>query len=222
MESYANVSYSQEGEDLILKRIFEYRRISDGGFFVDIGAHHPKRFSNTYFFYERNWKGINVDATPGSMDIFNQIRPDDINLEYAVSDKEEELIYYMFNESALNSFDKELSSKRDKLKSYSIIEEKKIDTITLKSILDKYLPVNTEIDFISIDVEGYDFRVINSNDWNIYRPKVVLVEILSNDIESTIGSEVYNLMKKQNYRYYAKTVGTHFFIREDFFEKWFI
>ena len=61
---WANISYSQEGEDLILERFFEGKEI---GFFVDIGAHHPMRFSNTYIFYLKGWRGINVDATPGSM-----------------------------------------------------------------------------------------------------------------------------------------------------------
>lgn len=42
-------SWSQEGEDLILRRIFENKNT---GFYVDVGAHHPKRFSNTIFFID--------------------------------------------------------------------------------------------------------------------------------------------------------------------------
>lgn len=74
-------SYSQEGEDMILHRIFE-RQCK--GFYVDIGAHHPFRFSNTYLFYKRGWSGINIDAMPGSMNIFNKFRNRDINLEYGI------------------------------------------------------------------------------------------------------------------------------------------
>ncbi|MFY9107190.1 FkbM family methyltransferase [Aliarcobacter cryaerophilus] len=218
MNDYGLGSYAQEGEDILLKRIFEYRNINDGGFYVDVGAHHPQRFSNTYFFYKRGWKGINIDATPGSMKLFNELRERDINLEFAVSDKQETLTYYMFNEPALNSFDKELSLKRNLLEHYSILETKNINTITLENILDKYLPKNQDIDFLSIDVEGFDFQVLKSNNWEKYSPKVVLIEILSKDIESMIGSEVYIYMKKLNYKYYAKSVHTHFFIKEDFFD----
>ena len=57
-------SYAQEGEDLILYRMI-YGKI-DKGFYVDVGAHHPKRFSNTYFFYRKGWRGINVEPMPGS------------------------------------------------------------------------------------------------------------------------------------------------------------
>jgi FkbM family methyltransferase len=222
MNDYGLGSYAQEGEDILLKRIFEYRNINNGGFFVDVGAHHPQRFSNTYFFYKRGWNGINIDATPNSMKLFNELRDKDINLELAISDKQENLIYYLFNELALNSFDKELSLKRDKLEHYSIIEEKKIVTVRLDEILDKYLPNNQEIDFLSIDVEGLDFQVLKSNNWYKYKPKVVLVEVLSKDIDEMIGSEVYIYMKNLRYKYYAKTVGTHFFIREDFYTMRFL
>lgn len=218
MNNFGIGSYSQEGEDILLKRIFEYRNINDGGFYVDVGAHHPMRFSNTYFFYKRGWSGINIDATPQSMFAFNEIRERDINLEFAISDTEEKLTYYMFNEPALNSFDKELSMTRNQMQNYNIIQKKEIITIRLDQILDQYLPINQEIDFLSIDVEGLDFQVLKSNNWNKYRPKVVLVEVLSKNIDAMMNSEIYIYMKNLNYTYYAKTVGTHFFMREDFFK----
>ena len=84
---YKNLSYSQNGEDRILHRIFENQK---SGFYVDIGAHHPFRFSNTFLFYKMGWKGINVDAMPKSMEIFKRFRPRDINLELAVGTIEKE------------------------------------------------------------------------------------------------------------------------------------
>ena len=70
-DPWANYSWSQEGEDRILYRIFEQQPV---GFYVDVGAHHPKRFSNTYFFYRRGWRGINIDAMPGSMKNFEKLK----------------------------------------------------------------------------------------------------------------------------------------------------
>jgi hypothetical protein len=66
-EPYLNQSYSQEGEDMVLYRTFETVK---EGFYVDVGAHHPDRFSNTYKFYKQGWRGINIDAMPGGMDPF--------------------------------------------------------------------------------------------------------------------------------------------------------
>src|SRR5262249_32770188 len=80
---FATKSYSQEGEDMILNRIFGEKK---SGFYVDVGAYHPKRFSNTYFFYKKGWRGINIDAMPGSMKPFNAKRNRDINVETPVSD----------------------------------------------------------------------------------------------------------------------------------------
>ena len=75
---YAKRSYSQEGEDMLLDRFLEDRSV---GFYVDVGAHHPKRFSNTYRLYCRGWRGLNIDANPGSMTLFQKLRPRDINVE---------------------------------------------------------------------------------------------------------------------------------------------
>lgn len=75
-------SYALQGEDLILKEIFHQVK---NGFYVDVGAHHPFKFSNTYFFYKRGWRGINIDALPHSMNLFNQFRPRDINVECGVT-----------------------------------------------------------------------------------------------------------------------------------------
>ena len=78
----ANLCYSQNGEDLILNRFLENK---EKGFFIDVGAHHPIRFSNTYLFYKKGWSGINIDAMPGSMTKFNKIRPKDINIAHRLS-----------------------------------------------------------------------------------------------------------------------------------------
>lgn len=75
-------SYALQGEDLILREFFEYAK---NGFYVDVGAHHPFRFSNTYLFYQSGWRGINIDAMPGSMKLFNRFRPKDINIECGVA-----------------------------------------------------------------------------------------------------------------------------------------
>tara|TARA_B100000787_G_scaffold69870_1_gene51392 strand:- start:2393 stop:3142 length:750 start_codon:yes stop_codon:yes gene_type:complete len=207
-------SYSQEGEDMVLKRIFDNQT---NGFYIDVGAHHPKRFSNTYNFYLKGWKGINIDAMPKSMDLFNKIRPRDINLELGVGQKEEELNYYIFNEPALNSFSKELSETRDKAKdSYFIKDIIKVEVKPLNKILDTHL-INNDIDFLNVDVEGLDLDVLKSNDWSKYRPKFVLVEILSSSLHNIDKDPIFQLMKEKSYIIFSKQVNTVFF--KDNFEK---
>ena len=206
-DPYIRRSYSQEGEDLVLRKIFKKNQ---NGFYVDVGAHHPKRFSNTYLLYLKGWKGINIDATPGSMKIFNKMRPRDINIELGVSSSEGKLDYYLFNEPALNSFSKKLSDKRKENNPNFSKKIVKVDVKPLKEILNVYLK-NYKIDFLNVDVEGMDLDVLQSNDWSKYRPTYILVEILNNNLYEIEKEPIFQFLKKQNYVVFAKQVNTVFF-----------
>ena len=207
LNSHAGTYYSQEGEDILLSRIFGEQT---EGFYVDVGAHHPRRFSNTCFFYKRGWRGINIDALPGSMKVFQKLRPHDINLELAVSEREQVLTYYMFNEPALNGFSKTISEKRQ-TDEYKITNTIDVLAFPLYVILDKHLPLGQSIDFLSVDVEGLDLQVLESNDWKKYSPKVILVEILGNRLTTIENDPVYNFMINQGYILFAKLVYTCIF-----------
>lgn len=203
------ISFSQEGEDCILARIFEGKQ---KGFYVDVGAHHPQRFSNTYRFYLKGWQGINIDAMPGSMELFKQLRPKDINLEAAISDSAQVLTYYMFNEPALNSFSADIAASRVASTRRQLLGKRSIKTQTLAEVLDCHLPPGQKIDFLSIDVEGLDYQILLSNDWQKYRPQVVLVEELKTSLAALeSGSKIAFLMQQNGYELIAKTFNTSFY-----------
>lgn len=206
-DSYAQSFYSQEGEDVILRRLFGNKK---NGFYIDVGAHHPKRFSNTYLFYKQGWSGINIDAMPNSMKLFRKYRPRDINIEKPISDKKETLTYYMFNEPALNGFSKQLSDSRSK-KDYKLISTCELETATLNEILERYLLPEKTIDFLSIDVEGLDLCVIKSLDINRYKPKVILIEILGTTIDKLDNDETSKYLSDFGYKAVAKTCNTVIF-----------
>lgn len=212
-DSYSIKSYSQEGEDMILKRIFEKQKV---GFYVDVGAHHPFRFSNTYYFYKQGWQGINIDAMPGSMELFRRFRSRDLNLEMPISNSEQVLTYFAFNEPALNSFSEELSRERDGKNGYFIQQEIKLKTSKLSSVLDIHMPKGKEIDFLSIDVEGFDLDILKSNDWRKYKPKCILIEIFGSSLSEIENGEIALLLEKQGYIVFAKAVYTVIFIQDNF------
>jgi Methyltransferase FkbM domain len=203
-----NIYYSQEGEDILLQRFLDFKT---SGFYIDIGAHHPMRFSNTYLFYSLGWTGVNIDAMPGSMDLFNELRPRDINLEIPVSEKRQIMTYYVFNEPALNTFSKVEAQKKDGLREYKIVKTIQLETLPLSEILDKHLPNFTGIDFLTIDVEGIDLQVLKSNNWDKYQPSFILIESLDNIMENISKSEIYLYLKGLNYEFVAKTLNTMFF-----------
>ena len=202
-------SYAQFGEDLICSHLFspDYK-----GFFVDIGAHRPTQESNTFYFYKKGWRGINVDAMPGSMRLFKGVRPGDINLEMGVSEKKQVLNYFIFDQPLINGFySQEEVDTSKKFKNANLIAKKEIETKPLYEILDLNLPKNTEIDLMSIDVEGLDFEVLKSNDWTKYFPKVILIEILGFDIESLEEYPIYQFLKEKGYIFYSRTMQTLIF-----------
>ncbi len=204
-DEFATKSYSQEGEDMILKRFFEGQK---KGFYVDIGAHHPRRFSNTFFFYKNGWNGINIEPNPDAFRTFETDRRRDINLQVGISDKSEKITYYMFNESALNTFDKNIVNSRLSTTNYKLVKEIEVTVERLDSTLNRFLPIGQVIDFLSIDVEGFDLAVLKSNDWKLYRPKYVLAEALGMSLIASINSDIFTYMESQGYELIAKTYNT--------------
>ena len=207
--SYLNPSYSHEGEYIVLSRFFNNKK---KGFYIDVGAHHPYRFSNTFKFYQKGWSGINIDAMPGSMELFCKKRPRDINIETGISLQEDVLTYYTFNQPALNTFNKaEALLKGDKVKFY-ITGEKKVQTKPLSKVLKEHLPENASIDFMNVDVEGMDLEVLQSNDWSFYKPLIIAVEELRSDLETIISSsEIYKYLRGKKYYLCARTYNTSFY-----------
>ena len=206
-EIHYKKSFSQDGEDMILHSIFDDLGGRNNGFFIDVGALHPYRFSNTAFFYDKGWNGINIEPTPDAIAIFNNVRMRDINLNYGVNNVEGELSFYIFDEPALNSFSKELSAQRVATTHYKLIDTVTVPVSRLETILDKYLPAGQHIDFMSVDVEGLDLLVLKSNNWDKYIPDFLFVEEII-DIENLSAAEIHNFLKHKGYVFIAKTPRT--------------
>lgn len=194
-------SFSQEGEDVLLERILG--DINYKGSYLDIGAHHPMRFSNTYKFYLAGWRGINIEATPGSSEIFNEARPLDINIEVPVSDKEEELTFYIFNHPELNTFSEGHAKQWDGKAGNKVIEKLKLNTTTIDVILNKHAQENKNFDFLSIDVEGLDLRILRTIDFNEYSFNFIIVEDTT-EVLDIVAGEIYEYLLSKGYQFLSK------------------
>lgn len=209
----SKLSYSQAGEDLILDCIFNR---TTKGVYIDVGANHPTRASNTYFFYKTGWSGINIDALPEAINSFEQHRKRDVNIQCGVSDVENIMEFYSFKSSSYNTFRKELDSEIKKVT--ELLNVKEIPVKKLSSIL---LQQNVkDIDFMSVDVEGLDLNVLKSNDWVKFHPKVVLVEDFNHGIE-IMNSPIYQYMIELGYIYFCQTCTNVFYIDKDFYKQRF-
>lgn len=208
---YTKQSFSQEGEDLVVDRLLNKKN----GFYVEVGCHHPFRFSNTYYFYKKGWDGICIDPMPGTRKAFNKWRPRDIAIEMGVSEAPSTLEYYMFNEPALNTFDKKIAIERDGLRSYKLVDTKKIHTDTLTSILEKH-HATKDIDILSVDTEGMDLIVLKSNDWTRFKPTLIIAECLKTKLTDLAQDEITIYLNSRNYELYAKTGNSVIFISKNY------
>jgi FkbM family methyltransferase len=169
---YILQSYSQFNEDLLLDLLLGQK---EKGFYIDIGANDPSFNSNTKRFYLRGWNGINIEPNLKAFNNIKDSRLRDVNLNLAISEQEGELtFYYLSDDSSLSTLDYETAERMAAKLNLNITSEN-VKTNSLKNILDKELQVNA-IDFMSVDAEGHDLVVLKSNNWDKYRPAIVMVE----------------------------------------------
>lgn len=168
-------SFGQEGEDLLIAVLLNTLSRTFG-FYVDVGAHHPRRFSNTYAFYLKGWSGINIDPYPYGMKAFQATRPRDVNLEIGIAANAGQLTYFMFDDAALNTFDAERAQHLEANTPYRLVDQMTVPVQPLVQVLDTHLPHGQAIDFLNVDAEGFDLTVLSSNDWTRYRPTLVIAE----------------------------------------------
>ena len=192
------IFYSNWGLDMLADDFFKKK---NDGVFIDIGCHHPFLNNNTYRLYKRGWVGINIDLDFNTIDLFNFFRKKDLNIQAAVSDKEEERnLFFFHNRSAVNTLSIESGSNAKEIK--------KINTKSLNSIIENSIFKNKKINLISIDVEGFEMNVLNGFDINKYKPDLVILEFIDvkikeyyfQNINNVLNSNIYRFMDKNDYK----------------------
>jgi FkbM family methyltransferase len=167
------VSYAQNREDIILAVLLNGVK---KGFYIDVGANDPVLDSVTKYFYDRGWRGINIEPNPALMQAIKAARTGDINLQVAVGSgrAKAEFREYHAGKHGLSTLSSEMKLEhgKEKLK----FKEYEVEVRTLKDILSEHAK-NRPVDFLKIDVEGLEYEVIAGNDWQKYRPKIVVAEI---------------------------------------------
>ena len=218
-QKYKKISYSFNAVDLIINYIFKDQNT---GTYVDIGAQHPISNNNTYLLFKRGWSGVNIDLDKKNIDLFNISRPKDINLNFAISDKQQEVeLYFYHDASPINTLNKQVAD----FQKASVKSVKRINSYTLNNILEK-IDFKKKIDYMNIDVEGYEEKVLSGFDINRYRPNVISVEFLdlkmneleikNNNIDRLIDSNLYKYFTNNDYYFVNWLHGDLIFVHKDF------
>jgi FkbM family methyltransferase len=195
-------SYAQSGEDIIVDIILEKKK---RGIYIDVGAFHPKLFSNTYLFYKRGWSGLCIEPRIGAETDFAKVRPRDKFVGMGVGAKKDVLEYLEFDDVAANTFSKSQANLYVKKAGRKIIGKTNVVVMPLRDILASAEMEGKTIDILSVDVEGMDFAVLRSNDWEKWRPRIVIVEDLKFDLERPTSSGVVKYLRGLGYKLVAKT-----------------
>ena len=190
--------YADNGEDIIIQGLFNHKK---NGFYIDVGCYHPVRASLTHLLYKKGWKGVNIDISKDTINLFNIARPNDKNINIGIADKEGEDFYYQSSHiNQANSF-----------KFYENVKKVKVQITTLDNII-KNLGIE-KIDFLNIDVEYRDFKALQGLNLNNVRPSLIAIEDNdAYDIADVTNSDIYKYMTNKEYFLYSKLNCTNFYL----------
>lgn len=184
------VYYAQNREDLILRAFFPDIK---KGFYVDVGGYDPEFESVTKYFYQKGWRGINIEPQPERLQKFTEKRPRDINLNIGISDKQSTLTLRSYSNQGLSTFSDTIKEGyiKDSNKATDHYKDIRVKVMTLEKVFDENKV--DHIHFLKVDVEGLEDEVLNGNNWNKYRPEVICIEA------NHIVNDWHKLLKDSNY-----------------------
>ncbi len=191
---FGYMKYSQFGEDAVLIELFKDK---NDGRYVDVGAHHPYRYSNTYLLYKKGWHGVNIDPNQHTIKLFDKARPNDKNICSGVG-RAGMFTYYRFSDPAVNTFKKE---EAEKWKGKSFLKFFGTTDVEIKPLSEM---VDGPIDLLTVDAEGMDLEVLQSYDWKNY-PKVVVIE----------GNESQQFLSHKGYTLHAERGVSRIYVHEN-------
>ncbi len=202
-------SYSANFEDVLLDRVFGD---TSDGFFVDVGAAHPVMENDLYALYCRGWRGVNIEPSVAWFADIERLRPHDRNLNIALSDKQEEQIYFEVIDTGLSTLDPD-EATRCREQGWQVVEHR-LQTRTLASILEEQPPSHFGI--LKVDVEGFEERVLLGNDWDRFRPALILVEATLPERRARRQTGIPDLLASKRYRHLHFDGLNDFYAEQDF------
>ncbi len=193
-------TFSQNREDLIIEKLLTYKPKT----FIDIGSNHPIKFNNTYRFYLSGSRGINIEPNQYLINQYQNLRPKDNNLNIGIGLENTIKTFYQLDPDVDSTFSQRHAQKKIK-DGCKLIDKYNAKIFTLKEIFTKYFN-NKQIDLLSIDTEGYDYQILQSNDWNIFRPAIICVE------DNTLKTQQF--LTKNHYAIKNITINNSIYINE--------
>lgn len=222
-ESFIKTYYAQSGEDAIINYILRMLDIPyEEANYLDLGANHAKELSNTYFLYTQQAKGVLVEANPVLAEELSVLRLRDTVINRCVGlTSGEQVDFYILNGDGLSTPDREAAEHFCKVNPALKIEEVvTVETISVNDIIEHYLDSKAPV-LLSIDIEGMEKEIIQSIDFERYRPLIVISEMI--DYAMTLAdhknTELLSLLEERGYIEYAFTGINSIFVDKQYIDR---
>lgn len=213
-----NNSYSQCGEDVIVKFIFDQLRINQPTF-LELGVCNPDHNNNTFLFYQNGSRGVCVEADVDLIPAIKIVRGEDTILNIGVGvTNATEAEFFVFNEKGLNTFDREEAHLRQRHGTFNIDKIIKVPLKTINQIISENF--NSYPDYLSIDIEGLDLSVLQTLNYAEYPIPIICAEtcLFSENHIRPKNKSIEDFMLKAGYFVYADTYINTIFVNKRWYE----
>lgn len=192
------VTYSQFGEDIIATIVL--RNVSSG-FYVDIGAHHPYRHSNTALLHLRGWQGVNVEPMQEGIQQFGEYRPHATNVRAAIHNEHDEVTLYKVKGGLANTvLERRVAGL---MQTHESAGEEVVPALSINDVFERYVPDGVHVNYMTVDIEGYDTEAILAFDVARYLPDVMCIEVFGPDVLNLGANRVVRHLVSHGYHPYA-------------------
>ena len=211
-------TYAQCGEDVILRFLFNLLEIPSPTY-LDIGAHHPSYLSNTYLFYKTGSRGVCVEPDPRLCENIRKGRPHDtsLNIGIAAGGAGGNLTFYIFDDPTMNTFSESVRDEQIQ-NGRKLVNELQVDVRSINDVIRTHFQGSCP-NLVSLDTEGMDLAILETLDFNTYRPEVFCIETLTNTDDRKMN-EIIDFMVSKGYVIYSDTFVNTIFVEQDCWNQW--
>lgn len=200
-------SFSQHGEDTFILEFYGRRR---QGTYLDVGASHPFKISNTYLLYRMGWRGVTVEPIPRLWRKHRLWRAEDVQLNCGVGATSGALTFFELTPGVESTFNQDLAETRIKTGHARLVRRYNVQVVTLNDICEQYFS-DRDLDLLSVDTEGCDLQVLRGMEWSSFRPSLVVVET-ANVLAASSANELRDFLQAQSYQF-IRACGCNSFFR---------
>lgn len=191
--------WALEGEDVIASLLLRAGVAPKGRFYVDIGAHLPRRYSTTYLLYRLGWRGLLVEPNPDLARALRQERRGDIVEECGVSDTTGVMKFHVFAVPCYSTFSAQHAAKLEANEGMKPLRVVTTPVKTLGDLAAAHGSIFYRAELLKVDAEGHDLNVLQSNDWSRFQPRFVMVEMLDATAATAPDHELGQFLRQRGY-----------------------